>query len=94
MDIEELEPGVEECELDAEIKEIHRPRAVSTKYGQKKLTTAILADETGEIEAVLWEDQIEKVSEGTKVRIVGGYVREWVDHLQLNIPRSGEIEPL
>jgi replication factor A1 len=94
MDIKELEPGAEELELEAEVKKIHRPRAVSTKYGQKKLTTAILADETGEIEAVLWEDQIEKVSEGTKVRIVGGYVREWVDHLQLNIPRSGEIEPL
>ncbi len=94
MDIGELEPGVEECELEAEVKEIHRPRAVSTKYGQKKLTTAVLADKTGEIETVLWEDQIDRLDEGQDVRIKGAYVREWVDHLQLNIPRKGKIEPL
>jgi len=94
MDIGELEPKVEDCELEAEVKEIHRPRVVSTKYGQKKLTTAILADGTGKIETVLWEDQIELLDEGQQVHVKGAYVREWVDHLQLNVPRSGEIEPL
>ncbi|MDY6771576.1 MAG: OB-fold nucleic acid binding domain-containing protein [Candidatus Nanohaloarchaea archaeon] len=92
MDIEELEPGQDDFELEATVKKIHRPRAVSTKYGQKLLTTAVLEDTTGEIETVLWEEQIDDLEEGDDVRVEGCYVRQWVDHLQLNIPRSGEIE--
>lgn len=94
MDIAKLDTESDDVNIRGTVSRVYRPRAVSTKYGQKRLTLAELEDDTGEIEMVLWEEQIDAVDEGDEVSISGAYVREWVDHLQLNIPRDGDIEPV
>ena len=94
MNIDDLTVESEDVEMEATIKEIKTPRAVSSKYGQKRITLATLEDDTGEIEVTLWEEQIDAVrnKEGSRVRISGAYTRDWVGELQLNIPREGRIE--
>lgn len=92
MPIEDLDVESEDVELEAEIKDIRTPRIVSTKYGQKRITLATLEDESGEIDVTLWEEQIDAVEEGEKVKVEGAYTREWADKIQLNIPRDGNIE--
>lgn len=96
MNIGDLTVESEDVELEATIKDIKTPRAVSSKYGQKRITVATLEDDTGEIQVTLWEEQIDAVRshEGKKVRVEGAYTRDWVGDLQLNIPREGQIEPL
>ncbi len=92
MEIGELTVESEDVELEAKINDIHVPRIVSSKYGQKEITLAVLEDEIEEIPVTLWEEQIEAVEEEETVRIEGAYTREWADGLQLNIPRDGSIE--
>lgn len=92
MDIAELTVESDNVELEATIKDIQTPRAVTSKYGQKRITLATLADGTGEIPVTLWEEQIDAVEEGATVRVTGAYTRDWVGDLQLNIPRQGRIE--
>ncbi len=94
MSIDELTVESEDVELEATIKDIQTPRAVTGKYGQKRITLATLEDETGEIPVTLWEEQIDAVRnrDGSTVRITGAYTRDWVGDLQLNIPRDGSIE--
>ncbi|MFB6208463.1 MAG: hypothetical protein ABEJ69_03870 [Candidatus Nanohaloarchaea archaeon] len=92
MTVEELEADSDNVEIDGRIKELPTPRAVSTQYGQKKITTAVFEDDTGEIDLTLWEEEIEEVEEGAEVHIDGAYVREWADDIQLNIGRDGSIE--
>lgn len=92
MTVEELDPESDDVEIAGTIKELPTPRAVSTRYGQKKIVTAVFEDDTGEIDLTLWEEEIEAIEEGAEVHITGAYVREWADDIQLNIGRDGNIE--
>jgi len=92
MTVEELTPEADEVEITGEITELPTPRAVTTKYGQKKITTVTFEDDTGNIDLTLWEEEIDAIEEGAKVHITGAYVREWADDVQLNIGRDGDIE--
>lgn len=90
--VEELTPEDDEVEIEGTVTELPTPRAVSTKYGQKRITVATLEDDTGSIGLTLWEEEIDAIEEGATVKITGAYVREWGDEVQLNISRDGSIE--
>lgn len=90
--VEDLDPTDDEVEITGKITELPRPRAISTKYGQKRITTVIFEDDTGNIDLTLWEEEIDAVEEGARVHITGAYVREWGDDIQLNISRDGNID--
>lgn len=92
MNVEELTPEADDVEITGTIAELPTPRAVSTRYGQKRITTVIFEDDTGSIDLTLWEEEIDAIEEGAKVKIEGAYVREWADDIQLNIGREGSIE--
>jgi replication factor A1 len=92
MNVEELSPEADEVEITGKISELPTPRAVSTRYGQKKIVTVVFEDDTGSIDLTLWEEEIDAIEEGAEVHITGAYVREWADDIQLNIGRDGEIE--
>lgn len=90
--VEELSPEDDDIEITGTIEELPQPRAVATQYGQKRITTCTFEDDTGSIDLTLWEEEIDAVEEGAKVRITGAYVREWASDIQLNIGRDGDIE--
>lgn len=90
--VEELDAEADDVEIEGEIAELPTPRAVSTRYGQKRIVTVVFEDETGKIDLTLWEEEIDAIEEGAEVRIEGAYVREWADDVQLNISRDGSIE--
>lgn len=90
--VEELDAEGDEVEIEGTIAELPTPRAVSTRYGQKRIVTVIFEDDTGQIDLTLWEEEIDAIEEGAEVRIEEGYVREWADDIQLNISRDGSIE--
>ncbi|MFB6241680.1 MAG: OB-fold nucleic acid binding domain-containing protein [Candidatus Nanosalina sp.] len=90
--VEELDAEADEVEIEGKIAELPTPRAVSTRYGQKRIVTVVFEDDTGQVGLTLWEEEIDAIEEGAEVRIQGGYVREWADDIQLNISREGEIE--
>ena len=92
MNVEELSPEADKVEITGKISELPTPRAVSTRYGQKKIVTVVFEDETGSIDLTLWEEEIDAIEEGSKVHIKGAYVREWAEDIQLNIGRDGDIE--
>ena len=92
LTVEELDAEADDVEITGTIKRLPTPRAVSTQYGQKRITTVVFEDETGTIDLTLWEEEIDAIEEGASVRITGAYVREWADDIQLNIGRDGNIE--
>lgn len=90
--VEELDAEADDVEITGEIAELPTPRAVSTRYGQKRIVTVVFEDETGKIDLTLWEEEIDEIEEGAEVEIEGAYVREWAEDIQLNISRDGSIE--
>lgn len=94
MKINEIKRGISNIETTGKIIDISEHRDVNTRYGRKKVADAMIEDDTGQIKLTLWEGQIETVKIGDKVHVVGAYVTEFRDVLQLNIPKSGKLEVL
>ena len=92
MKISDLKSGMSKVAIKAKIVDISETRSVRTRYGVRSVANATLEDETGQIGLSLWEDQIGSVSIGDIVSIEGGYITEFRDELQLNIPRAGKIK--
>jgi replication factor A1 len=91
MKIKDISSPMGNVELVGKIVEIGEERQVMTKYGRRRVADAVLEDDTGRIKMTLWGEQIDSVKEGDKVEISGGFVTEFRDELQLNVPRRGKI---
>jgi replication factor A1 len=91
MKIKDISSPTGNVELVGKIVEIGEERQVMTKYGRRRVADAVLEDDTGRIKMTLWGEQIDSVKEGDKVEISGGFVTEFRDELQLNVPRRGKI---
>jgi len=89
--IKDIAAGMSNLSVEGKIIEKDESRKVNTRYGTKRVTNAILQDDTGEIDLVLWEDQIDSVDVGDEIEIENAYSTQWKGKLQLNIPRKGKI---
>jgi len=78
--------------VETKITNISEHRGVRTRYGLRSVAHATLEDDTGSMKLSLWEEQINSVNIGDKVKISGAYVTEFRNELQLNIPRSGNLK--
>ncbi len=95
MNIKDLRDGMRTVEAEGEITDISPPREVSLRTGgQAKVADATLKDETGEIKLSLWDNQIEQVSKGARVKVTNGYINTFRGERQLNVGRYGKLEIL
>ena len=69
-------------------------REVKTRYGQAKVSWAILKDKTGLIRLNLWRHQIAEVEVGDTVRLINAFEKIYNGEMELNIGSDGRIEVL
>lgn len=91
MKVSELRAGMRRVNVTAKVVDVSPPRDVATKFGEARVATAVVADDSGEIEMSLWDDQIERVSVGNEVEVDNGYVTEFRGKPQLNVGRYGRL---
>jgi replication factor A1 len=91
--IAELREGQARVIVEGEIRNRSSPRSVmSRKTGESlKVMDANLADDTGNISLVLWNEQIRQIEDANKIRIENGYVKSYRGNLQLSIGKWGTI---
>lgn len=96
MKISELQAGMKSVDVEGKILEVSEPKLVRSKITGRvnRVATAILADETGEINLALWNEQIDAVKPEDMVRIENGYVTEFRGQKQLNVGRYGNLKIL
>jgi len=94
--ISELHVGMRSVNVEGKILEISEPRLVRSRVTGRvnKVATAILADDSGQINLALWNEQIEAVQPQDSVRIENGYVTEFRGQKQLNVGRYGSLKVL
>jgi replication factor A1 len=94
MNISELKVGTGSVNIEAEVVSIEAPREIN-KYGRKlRVANVTIKDESGSITLVLWNEQIDKVKEGAKLKIENGYVNEWQNNPQLTLGKFGKMTVL
>ena len=81
--IVDLKEGDTNVSLMATIASKEDVRDVTTKFGETKVCTCKLKDDSGEIKFTLWGKDCDKAV-GDAVMIENGYVNMWNDEIQLN----------
>ena len=63
------------------------------KFGKTgKVCTAVIKDESGQMNLTLWNEDIDKINVGDKVHVTNGYVNEWQGEMQLTSGKFGKLE--
>ncbi len=94
MNISELKPGTGKVNVEAEVVSIDSEREIN-KYGRKlRVANATIKDESGTITLVLWNEQIDTIKQGAKIKIENGYVNEWQGAPQLTLGKFGKLTVL
>jgi ssDNA-binding replication factor A large subunit len=92
MNINDLKAGTGSVNVEASIVKIEAQREYITKLGRKlRVATATIKDKTGSIPLILWNEQIDQVDIGSKVKIENGYVNEWQNEPQLTLGNFGKM---
>ena len=95
MNIKDLRDGMRTVETEGEVVDISPTREVSLRTGgQAKVADATLKDETGSIKLSLWDNQIDQVTKGARVKVSNGYINTFRGERQLNVGRYGKLEVL
>ncbi len=91
MKISDLKPRMGNVDIEVEVVSVGDVREFE-KYGRKgKVATAKVKDETGEIDLSLWNEQVDEVKAGDKLKISNGYVSEWQGNPQLTAGKFGTL---
>ncbi|HII72731.1 TPA: hypothetical protein HA265_08300 [Candidatus Woesearchaeota archaeon] len=94
MKISELQARQTNVEVEGVITQVAEPREFE-KFGKKgKVANAMLQDDSGEVKLSLWNEQIDQVKTGDRVKVQKGYVGEWQGELQLTTGKFGTLEVL
>ncbi len=93
MKIKELQNGMKRVEVEAEVVEKSNPRQVQSRYGNEtfNVADATIQDDTATIKLTLWNEQIDQVKVGDKIRIENGYVTSFKGEIQLNVGKYGKL---
>ncbi|MFO7872555.1 MAG: SOSS complex subunit B family protein [Candidatus Undinarchaeales archaeon] len=76
---------------NVEVTEKDEPREFQ-KYGKTlRVCNGTIKDDSGEMQLTLWNDEVDQISEGDKIDIVDGWVKEWQGDLQISSGRNGKI---
>jgi ssDNA-binding replication factor A large subunit len=92
MKISELSPGTGSVELEAEVVAVSDVREINKGGRALRVATVTVKDDSGTIDMALWNEKIDEVSVGSKVKISNGYVNEWQGKAQLTLGKFGKME--
>jgi len=86
-----LKAGQGKVDIEVEVVDISDVRTFS-KFGKDgRVATAKVKDESGEIDLTLWNENIDDVSVGDKLKIENGYVSEFQGNTQLTAGKYGTL---
>ena len=94
--IKELQTGMKQVEVEADVVDKGNPRQVQSRFGNQTLNVAdaVVQDDTGTIKLALWNEQIDQVNVGDKIKIENGYITSFKGEIQLNIGKYGKLSVL
>ena len=91
MKIAELTVASRNVNITAIVTQKEEPREVNTRNGAMKVANAVIEDDSGSMKLTLWGDETEKVSQGAKIKIENGFVKEWNGEIQLSVGKFGKL---
>lgn len=92
MKIVDLKSGQSGVEIEGTVIEVGEVREFN-RFGRTiKVATATVKDDSGQINISLWNEDINKVKKGDKIKVTNGFVKEFQNEPQLTAGKFGKIE--
>jgi len=92
MQLSEIAPGQGKIQVEVEVVSVDAAREFE-KFGRKgRVATALVKDDSGSMKMTLWNEEIDMVKPGIKIRITNGYCNEFQGEKQLTAGRFGKLE--
>lgn len=92
MSISELRMGQDRVDIEADVTELSERRNFN-KFGRDiSVVTATLKDSSGTVKMSLWNQDIDKVNVGDRIKVTNGFVKEFGGEKQLTAGKLGKIE--
>lgn len=92
MNVKDLKENTPIDEITLTVTDKELPRDV--KGGSLRVCNLTGKDETGEVKITLWNDDIDRVTVGDKIKITEGWTSSFQDQLQVSAGRRGNLEVL
>lgn len=92
MQVKDLKPRQGNVNIELKVREVGEVREFNKFGNVGRVANATAEDETGTIKVSLWNDDVEKVKAGDKIRITNGWVSEFQGEKQLSAGRLGKLE--
>ena len=92
MKISELQARQGKVDIELEIIEKGEVREFQKFGNPGRVCTAVAKDDSGQIKLTLWNEEIDQVDVGDKVKITNGFVNEFQGEKQLSAGRFGKME--
>ncbi|HEY6282811.1 MAG TPA: DNA-binding protein [Nitrososphaerales archaeon] len=93
MNVKDLRDGMRRVDAEGEIAEMQEPRTVNLRTGgEARVADCMLKDDSGQIKLSLWDDQIDMVKQGSKVKVTNGYTNSFRGELRLNVGKYGKLD--
>lgn len=92
MKLSELKPKISGVNVEFDVIEKGDVREFN-KFGRSgRVCTAVVKDESGQVKLTLWNEDVDKINVGDRVKLTEGYVSEYQGEMQLTTGRSGKLE--
>ena len=93
MKIKELQTGMKRVEVEADVVDKGNPRQVQSRMSGEtfNVSDVVVQDETGNIKLTLWNEQIDQVNVGDRIKIENGYITSFKGEIQLNVGKYGKL---
>ncbi|HEX54982.1 MAG: DNA-binding protein [Candidatus Altiarchaeales archaeon] len=91
MQIKDLKPNSPIDEIEVVVESIEEPREFISYRGRGRVVNASVRDETGRVKLTLWNDDVDRISPGSRVRIENGWAREYRGELQIGVGKFGKL---
>tara|TARA_Y100000034_G_scaffold132946_1_gene197168 strand:- start:10 stop:300 length:291 start_codon:yes stop_codon:yes gene_type:complete len=92
MEIKEIEVGNGKIDVELEIKEKGEVKEFEKFGNQGKVCPCKCSDGTDEITVTLWNEDVDKINVGDKIKITNGYCSEFQGEKQLTAGKFGQLE--
>ncbi len=92
MKIADLKIGQKADVDEATVTDVGEVRTF-VRFGRPiRVATATIEDDTGKVKMSLWNEQIDQVKKGDKIKLSDGFCKEFQGEKQITTGRQGKIE--
>lgn len=90
--ISSLKEGMDNVSVKGRVISTEDPKVIQTRKGPRRISEAVIGDETGRVKVTLWGKHAGTLEEGEAVEIRGAWTTSYRGEVQLNVGYKGEIE--